>query len=508
MFKLLIFSTTLFLCACAGLVEQDLVSESSTTNSDAINLCRQFYFDLDDAVRNAEVEDAQTTRIKGFPYLHTNRFLSSLRTELHDSEKFQFWLKQLSLLAQQTLAIEHRNLPIEKRQTLNIQTLKGHTPDITSTLNSCGELLSQHDFMSADNRQRLINTAVVADDYHTWKRIVGLYALTAIPFSWGIDRWHQESTAALTQPLQTRTAQGPLIQYLLTDAPAFSDFAQVRAAVNLAKQNSLAIPLPEPEVLNKLFATYAPIWEVETVSNDDRIGTPLWGAEANIAHIDTSTPTVYKQVSYTRFNQQILLQLNYIVWFPARTCTSSVDLLCGHIDGLIWRVTLNNDGQPLVYDSIHNCGCYHTFFPSNRLELSKSSNTYEEAAFAPMVAPTVDFDSRIIVRIASGSHYIEAVYAGKATSNSASVLQWEDYHRLRSLVMDNNSRRSLFLSNGIVNGTQRGERWFFWPMGITSAGAMRQWGKHATAFVGRRHFDDPYLMERAFHLKEEPQQDN
>jgi hypothetical protein len=35
-------------------------------------------------------------------------------------------------------------------------------------------------------------------------------------------------------------------------------------------------------------------------------------------------------------------------------------------------------------------------------------------------------------------------------------------------------------------------------MGIASAGAMRQWGTHATAFVGRRQFDDPFLLEEAF----------
>jgi len=34
-----------------------------------------------------------------------------------------------------------------------------------------------------------------------------------------------------------------------------------------------------------------------------------------------------------------------------------------------------------------------------------------------------------------------------------------------------------------------------WPMGVASAGAMRQWGRHATAFIGRRHFDDPWLLD-------------
>jgi len=29
---------------------------------------------------------------------------------------------------------------------------------------------------------------------------------------------------------------------------------------------------------------------------------------------------------------------------------------------------------------------------------------------------------------------------------------------------------------------------------------MRQWGRHATAFVGRRHFDDADLIERRFNI--------
>ena len=33
---------------------------------------------------------------------------------------------------------------------------------------------------------------------------------------------------------------------------------------------------------------------------------------------------------------------------------------------------------------------------------------------------------------------------------------------------------------------------------ILAAGAMRQWGRQATAFVGRRHFDDADLFEKRF----------
>jgi hypothetical protein len=56
----------------------------------------------------------------------------------------------------------------------------------------------------------------------------------------------------------------------------------------------------------------------------------------------------------------------------------------------------------------------------------------------------------------------------------------------------------MFDRTGIVPGTQRLERYLLWPTGVLSPGAMRQWGTHAVAFVGRRHFDDPFYLEEMF----------
>jgi len=44
------------------------------------------------------------------------------------------------------------------------------------------------------------------------------------------------------------------------------------------------------------------------------------------------------------------------------------------IDGIIWPVTLDTKGEPLMYDSIHMCGCYHLFFPTPKLKLKLSSS--------------------------------------------------------------------------------------------------------------------------------------
>jgi hypothetical protein len=72
---------------------------------------------------------------------------------------------------------------------------------------------------------------------------------------------------------------------------------------------------------------------------------------------------------------------------------------------------------------------------------------------------------------------------------------------MRSITLRDGTHRSLFGPDGIVAGTERGERWYFWPMGTTEPGAMRQWGRHSTAFVGRRHFDDAHLIDRYFEFQ-------
>ena len=73
-----------------------------------------------------------------------------------------------------------------------------------------------------------------------------------------------------------------------------------------------------------------------------------------------------------------------------------------------------------------------------------------------------------------------------------------DYDQLRSLPAAPQGYRSYFGQHGIVQGSERAERFILWPMGVRSPGAMRAWGHHAVAFVGRRHFDDARLIESLF----------
>ncbi|MCG8427593.1 MAG: hypothetical protein MI754_09585, partial [Chromatiales bacterium] len=175
--------------------------------------------------------------------------------------------------------------------------------------------------------------------------------------------------------------------------------------------------------------------------------------------------------------------------------------LCGQMDGINWRVTLSPEGEPLIYDSMHNCGCYHQFFPTRRLVVRPPPNTLDESAFVPARAPDIEPGQRLVLRIASRTHHIEAIYAAVDGAGGAERYQWADYDQLRAMPLPDGGSRSLFEPvTGLIAGTARKERWILWPMGIPSPGAMRQWGHHATAFVGKRYFDDPCLMAQSFDL--------
>ena len=262
--------------------------------------------------------------------------------------------------------------------------------------------------------------------------------------------------------------------------------------------DALGIMSPRPSAINAIICIlHAPVWEIDLAGEFDRPGQPYWNAH-NIADVDSHQPVTYRYPSYTRWQGKGLLQLNYLIWFSERPLTSIFDILGGALDGVIWRVTLNQDGTPLIYDTIHPCGCYHYFFPSSALELRADALQLPEPPFVPQDAPTFDPAQRIVIRLASTTHFVQRVYVDKVKTGA--FYNWRDYKDLYVTPTSHNDHRSLslFERNGLVASSERLERIILWPMGIPSAGAMRERGRHATAFVGERHFDDADLLQQLF----------
>lgn len=263
-----------------------------------------------------------------------------------------------------------------------------------------------------------------------------------------------------------------------------------------AKTDALGIPQFGAREAEILFATFAPTFEIETGGDYDRIG-PLRWAGGETPEVDVSRPTIYRRIAFTRYGAHTLLQLVYMIWFPERPQNNALDPLSGKLDGIALRVTLDPSGRPLVYDSIHLCGCYHMFFPTSRVKPIPPPDPDVEWAFIPRTLPAIDAPQRLVVRVTSRSHYLTDIRLD--TGSRGTTYAMVDDGDLRTLPTAEGTR-SVFGPNGIVPGTDRGERMVTWSLGVEDAGAMREWGRHATALIGRRQFDDADLIERRFQI--------
>lgn len=452
--------------------------------SEAVAHCRALFKAVDDAVSTAGVGDAQATRIPGLPYLRINRLLAHGVEVPADGPAFDAWIHRL------------RDLDRRARRA-ELANLGATTPATDAQLEQCAGHLRRHDLADPATRQRLLEYQV-PDDYRLSHRILGLYPLTAQPFLLGVRRLHRETDETFSIPLEQLPVQGQLRRLMPETAPARPDSPEAGPTTNQAGKQRLGIPQPDPETMAKLWVEHAPIWAIDTATGADRPGQPhLTSTGGSWVGGDA---VIYTLPSYTRWQGETLLQLNYVVWFPARPRTGPFDLVGGHMDGITWRVTLDPAGRPLIYDSMHNCGCYYKAFTTPRARLHRQRRGWEEPIMVPQ--SVADGPGRIVLRVSSGSHYIQRVYREDDSEAADAVdprsYTLADYDALRSLPVPGGGQRSLFRPDGIVPGTRRPERWLFWPMGVPEPGAMRQWGRHAIAFVGRRHFDDPHLLERYF----------
>jgi hypothetical protein len=338
----------------------------------------------------------------------------------------------------------------------------------------------------------------VTDDYIGWRRVVGLYPIVQLPFWAGVEDWQDEARETFRRARAGEAAEHELVRYVPSGAPIYSR-AEVRSLLAGAPQTPLGIPGFSNEQLDRLFATFAPILEVETTGDHDRIGALHWRSAEHLG-VESARPVVYRKLAYARYGEATFVQLVYVAWFRQRPKDHAFDLLGGELDGIVWRVTLAPDGEPVLFDAIHPCGCFHMFFPTPRAEVTPAPERLIEWAFVPADLPALPEGARIALQIQTRTHYLRDVRI-ETRSAGELIYAFDDYDNLRTLVRPDGSRRSAFAPTGLIPGTERAERYLFWPMGVPSAGAMRQWGRHATAFLGRRHFDDADLIARRFVIR-------
>jgi len=469
-------------CATApGMFEEHLAASSESEQA-----CARWYQALDGAVDGAGVRDAQYTPVPGFPYLRADRFLASSAAHATGDTATRALAQRLLELDLEARAIEIQNLP----------SWSGSRKEALSRTTECGRMLLALDLARPAARQAIRDHARVPDDYSATQRVIGLYALTSYFFARGVRDWEAETREAFAHP--PAEDQPGRVRFAPPPQRALSR-STVAGMLERARLDPLGQPLFTEREIELLAATYAPTFDVAISADYDRFGELRWRRGSATPEVNAAEAAVYVQPAYTRYGERVLLQLVYTLWFPERPKNGTFDLLGGRLDGLVWRVTLAPDGEPVVYDSMHPCGCYHQFFPTPRARVRPAPDPREDWAFVPAVLPRVADGERPLVSIDSATHGIRQV---RLVHGIDSVVRYtfRPYEQLRSMMRLDGGVRGVFGPGGLIAGTERGERFFFWPTGIASPGAVRQWGRHATAFVGRRHFDDADLIERRFDI--------
>jgi hypothetical protein len=487
-----LLAATLALAACASVDPYTSAPMNGhLRRADAIGECARALQRIDQAIDQAGVRDAQSPRVEGFPYLRVDRLTERLAPPSGDPEGERAWRERMLALDREARAIELANAGRAVAEGAD-----------GARLEDCRTRLAAED----QGAQALRPAAHVPDDYSTAQRALGLYPLTKLAFASGIRKWQHETRELHAQPLAQLPRLGETVRYFpkppLLLAPA--------AALPAPTADRLGVPRLTPALTEVLLAQHAPALQVDTVDNNDRLGQLMWGDGGTRVVVDTTRPVAYARVAYTRLGGRVVPQLVYTFWFPSRPAEGYFDALAGALDGVIWRVTLGPDLKPLVYDTIHPCGCYHLFYPTARVRARPGpipgQGPYDEGLFVPQEVDAPREGERQVLHVAARTHYLRRVASVVDTPAGAIAYSLRDDNELRALPWPNEAApratRSAYGTDGLIAGSERLERLFFWPMGIASAGQMRQWGHHATAFVGRRHFDDPDLFDRYFELAE------
>lgn len=481
-YSLRLFATLLFslvLTACQG--TSNRVSTNSTTQHLLAN-CSADIHGFRNLVNRDGVTDAGSPALPFYPLLHSNRFLHGLSHSVESDIEIQEWTMLLAALSINARASENKNLS---------------TPWSDSSLEQLAECSRNFAAEPEYEKSRIevlnaVRQSEFPAHYLNGRQALGALALLRPFLKQRILALHADERRWFFEEESFPRSNSYEYDAMSNSPTARSVADWMRAAY---ASNELSLPLLPQLRLDSLFAKHAPSLQIEFTDDNDQIGAPEW--IGNRVSINSDKPTAYTLPSMTLFEGRKLLQLNYVFWLAERKPNSLVDLYSGKVDSIIWRVTLDEEGQVLLYDSIHSCGCYHKYFVASDSLVAKEQPTSQEPANIFRLDAVTTHDG-LSLGITANEHYVVAVNSrSQNTQQQAIPYDLVPYELLHNLE-DDGSHRSLFDEQGLVAGSERLERFTLWPTGILSVGAMRQWGTHATGFIAEQHFDDASLFELYF----------
>jgi hypothetical protein len=448
--------------------------------------CRTLFERLDAVVLETGVRDAADATVPGFPYLRANRFVASLAGGLSEpaaKAAWTEWMRELDLAAREK---EITNLPDD-----SVKTLAANRDALAGRARTCSQTLYDADRVRPDFHEVLIPRVAVPDEYSNALRLIGLYPLVTIPEYKITEGVRERFRAWYEMPYEKLPAEGTLRTYRPPPGPG----RDAREVIAVSRLNPLGIPRPSAGEARELALRYAPVIIQDETAPHDRVGRIAWKADE--LTVDGDKPAVYYYLSHARAKNEPVLQINYVFWYAARAGNRAPAIEHGRLDGLTLRLSFDAGGRLFMIDLMNNCGCYHVFIPAKDRVVRTIRRYYENDPFAPQELPEITAGQSPAVRILSGWHQVQRLLP-LTPPPEAIPYELLPYEMLESLPRGEGPGASIFDAEGIAKGSERVERFIFFPTGIPSIGSMRQRGHHAITLSGQTHFDEPGLFEHYF----------
>ncbi len=455
-----------------------------------------FFKELDRLTKFHGVRDGSRSPVFGFPYLRTDRFLEALKNKIRGSEQENSWLEWLQQMDLQSRRKEIANLPETAIATLADYAGIAAHPDTVYRQT----VLYSHRLLANDRHdphfvERVRKAVFVPDEYSSFMRWIGLYPLAGIPVTIATSlsnsryrKWHKARPGEL--PIQ-----GILKSFVPQKVDLGAEKNDIEKLFNPGNLDCLGLPKLDQDHVQVLAQEFAPVIIQDVSAPYDRFGRVVW--QSNRVFIDSSRPAVYFYISHTFLDGKPALQLNFAVWYAERAGEGTPWIEKGPLDGLTYRLTLDGKGKPAMIDIMNNCGCYHFFVPQKERIRKIMIKPGEIEPLIPVWMPVGFPEKRIQLQVSSGWHQTQRIEAENSPLENTGY-ELIPYESLESLPKENGRHESVFTDKGIMKNSWRIEPYFFFSMGVSNVGYMRQRNHHAVKLVGRDHFTNPYLFDKIF----------
>lgn len=194
-----------------------------------------------------------------------------------------------------------------------------------------------------------------------------------------------------------------------------------------AERQSLAY-IPHDD--NTLLSRWAPIFVTENPEESyNRIGTPVveevGGHNNGIIVVDPDIPAVFVEERYFSTARDSYSNLIYRVHFTEIPFgLVPFQLGAGKNIGLLVIVTINSSGQPVLYTTVHTCGCYLAFIPTSYMAddaFPGSRPSGSQAVYGENLPAIIDFTefvtgNNMLILLRNRSHRVRDIRVGRRDS--------------------------------------------------------------------------------------------